>query len=947
MSDNRNKRAEVEDFSDTAAILRDEAFQIEKVELSPRLRGVEFNRALNGLDRSALCLSGGGIRSATFALGVIQGLASQPRRGKAAASADVSLLGRFQFISSVSGGGYIGSWLSAWLHRENFASVHSQLVERPQGPSIEPAAIQNLRRDSNYLTPKIGLTSADTWTAATMVVRNMTLNWLLVISALATLLLFLKFALAGLSFLGAGSPMAHDYRHHMSLLALGTVALIVGQCYTLGNYAQDGNGRGQKKFVLFDLVPAILGATVFTTWAILPIGVQQWSPHWLNVMLVGPTIFLASGIMAFPHFRDPRDTDTDTDQDTPRHNPWLRLLRWFFSGFAWSGVILVGIHLLLEINYAPARLLALAVLGPPWFLMAQITAETIYVAATSTETRSDAQREWFARAAGWFVISGVAWTAITLLALLGSRLTDLLRSETYFLYHSLIGGSLAGTAALGLLATQPDRQDVVGGFARFKRLLQIGGGQIFLALVLVVTSALLDILVVGGSLLDALLGPVRSEGVTILDNETNFLFGLLFGSAVETVLRQDDLVVRLFIAMLAAGLVTAIVSRTVNINRFSLHDLYRNRLVRAYLGATHRGRDPSRFTGFDLKDNPLMKDLWPQMQAPNEEARHGRLFHVLNATLNIVSTRNRAWQQRKAMSFTVTPRFSGAADLCPRDTGGNFAGAYQKSERYGGKLGISLGTAMAVSGAAANPAMGYNSTPSITLLFALFNVRLGWWLANPGPQGRGLWDLAGPRQALVPWLLEAFGQTTAERVYVNLSDGGHFENLGLYEMVRRRCRTIVLSDAGQDEDFSFADLGNAVRKIGIDLGVKVSFPHLDQLKPRSVTGMGLARSPYYTVGRIRYAEADGGGEDGYILYIKPGYHGTGDAGVRAYANESPTFPHESTADQWFSESQFESYRSLGFQIVETIFSDIVLPPGASLYDIMRLLNEHIERLAEG
>lgn len=931
MAKQKGHRGEEEPFADTLSVLRDEALEIEREKIRADLRGVEFNRALNGLDRSALCLSGGGIRSATFALGVIQGLAGQPRRGDEKADAGHALLGRFRYISSVSGGGYIGSWLSAWLSRESFVSVHAQLAHRPDGPSIEPSPIQNLRRDSNYLTPKIGLTSADTWTAASLVVRNMSLNWLLIISALATLLLFLKIVLAGLSFVGASGPMAENYRHHMAFLALGTVALMLGQRFTLVNYAQDGaGGGGQTRFVLFDLMMAVIGGVLITTWAILPIGVQQWSPHWLNVMLVGPTIFLASGLLAFPHLR------------SPMHNVWLRLVRWVFSGIIWSALMLAGIHLLLAINYAPARLLMLAVLGPPWFLMAQITAETIYVAATSTETRSDAQREWLARAAGWFVIAGVAWTAITVLALLGSRLTDLLRSETYLLYHSLVGGSLVGTAAIGLFAARSDVPDVVTGFDKFRRFLQVAGGQLFLALVLVVTSALLDWLILDGSLLDALLGPVIALGVTVVDDETYFLYRLLFGDAVEVLLSPDALLLRLFLAFLAAAVLAAIVSRTVNINRFSLHDLYRNRLVRAYLGATHKAREPNPFTGFDLEDNPLMHSIWPQKPPPVDVVEPRRLFHVVNTTLNIVSTRNKAWQQRKAMSFVVTPKYAGAADLCPKDMWRSFGGAFQPAQAYGGKQGISLGTAMAISGAAANPAMGYYSTPSITLLFALFNVRLGWWLANPGPQGRGLWDLAGPRQALVPWLQEAFGQTTAERAYVNLSDGGHFDNLGLYEMVRRRCRTIVLSDAGADPDFSFADLGNAVRKISIDLGVAISFPYLDQLRPRIPAGALPQPGPYYTIGRIHYHDADGGGEDGHILYIKPGYHGTEGAGVRAYANESPTFPHESTADQWFSESQFESYRALGYQIVEKIFHDIgPLPPGVEWPEIMDRLEARL------
>ena len=915
---------------DTSSVLREEASLIDGKDIPTDIEGVALSRELAKLNRNALCLSGGGIRSATFALGVIQALATFPRPSPdQAAAPQRSLLGQFQFLSTVSGGGYIGSWLSAWLSRETFGSVQRQLTGRPEGPTLEPTPIRKLRSDSNYLTPQIGLTSADTWTAASLVVRNLSLVWLLVLSALSALLLGMKFSLVSLAFIGTDRSLVGDYYAHTGILSLGTLLLMLGQRYTLLNYADEtGEGGNQTQFLRYDLLFAIAGGALLTTWAILPIGVEKWAPNTLNVLAVGPTIFIASGILSYPaHVHQP-------------HNPLLRLLRWTLSGLVWSAIVLAGIKLLVAIDYAPARLLLLAVLGPPWFLFAQVTAETAYVAQTSTETRSDSQREWFGRAAGWFVASAVFWTVATVLGLLGSRLADLLREETSLLYHTLIGSSLAATAAMGLLAGRDKRPDVVTSFSKVIKVIQVVGGQIFLALVLVVTSALLDYLIIGSSLLDALLAPVKRDGVTISDRETQ-LDTLLFGRSADSLPNTADLLQLLFICCIGASIIAWLVSRTVNINRFSLHDLYRNRLVRAYLGATHQSRNPNPFTGFDLEDNPLMHELWPKDRPALPEGAKNRLFHVVNCTLNVVSTKNTAWQQRKAMSFVVTPRHAGAADLCRREV--DCRGAYQPSESYGGKKGISLGTAMAISGAAANPAMGYNSAPSITLLFALFNVRLGWWLANPGPQGEPFWQLSGPRQALVPWIQEAFGQTTADRAYVNLSDGGHFENLGLYEMVRRRCRVIVLSDAGCDPDFTFADLGNAVRKINIDLGVCITFPHLDRLQPRILPGAAPNLGPYCTVGRIDYPAADGEGEEGYILYIKPSYHGTEGAGIRAYANESLTFPHESTADQWFSESQFESYRSLGFEVVEQLLTNLrpKLPQHASLLQIVQALDHQL------
>jgi len=369
------------------------------------------------------------------------------------------------------------------------------------------------------------------------------------------------------------------------------------------------------------------------------------------------------------------------------------------------------------------------------------------------------------------------------------------------------------------------------------------------------------------------------------------------------------------------GTIAWIASRFVNINRFSLHALYRNRLIRGYLGASRQERHPDYFTGFDIKDNVCVHELWPPKAG--DGANSHSLFHVINIALNVVSTKRLAWQERKAEPFTVSPLHCGSAYL-----------GFRNSSEYGdypGKGGLSLGTAMAISGAAVSPNMGYHSSPSIALLLTLFNVRLGWWLGNPGQAGNHSYQTDGPSFAARPLFDEAFGQTTDESRYVYLSDGGHFENLGLYEMVRRRCRFIVVIDAGCDPDFAFEDLGNAVRKIYIDLGIRIVFNDLQAIRnwPSNTINDPSKRMPYYAIGTINYSEADGrevGCENGHILYIKPAYHGTEGAGIRSYATAHPTFPHESTADQWFTESQFESYRSLGLDIADDILSsEIQLP----------------------
>jgi hypothetical protein len=306
------------------------------------------------------------------------------------------------------------------------------------------------------------------------------------------------------------------------------------------------------------------------------------------------------------------------------------------------------------------------------------------------------------------------------------------------------------------------------------------------------------------------------------------------------------------------------------------------------------------------------------MLQQGQTGKFERPFHVINIALNLVGGRNLAWQQRKAESFTATPLHAGSHRI-----------GYRRSELYGGTKGpdggngMSLGTALTISGAAASPNSGYHSSPLATFLMALFNVRLGGWLGNPGKRGERTFRKRGPRFAVRPLLEETFGLTTNKKPYVFLSDGGHFENLGLYEMVLRRCRIIVVSDAGCDPKCELEDLGNAIRKIRIDLGVPIEFA-----EGFHIYGRGNQKGQRWAIGTIRYSAVDNGKsqeQDGVLIYIKPCFYSDGKEPIDVfnYATASITFPHETTADQWFSESQFESYRMLGCHTVQEVFNEII------------------------
>jgi hypothetical protein len=227
--------------------------------------------------------------------------------------------------------------------------------------------------------------------------------------------------------------------------------------------------------------------------------------------------------------------------------------------------------------------------------------------------------------------------------------------------------------------------------------------------------------------------------------------------------------------------------------------------------------------------------------------------------------------------------------------------------------------------------MGYYTTsPVMSLLLTLFNVRLGWWLGNPGAHGSRTYQDPAPRSSVMPVVSEAFGMTDDRNPYVYLTDGGHFENLALYEMVLRRCHAIVCSDGAQDEHYHFGDLGNAVRKIRIDLGIPIEFTRIPiyAKRPEPKEGRGL----YFAVGRIRYSCVDAGAPDGVLLYIKPAVYGREPRDILEYKESFPSFPHQSTGDQFFDEPQFESYRALGSFVMDQICGE-----GSDPLDIYQVL----------
>src|SRR5207237_3719059 len=341
--------------------------------------------------------------------------------------------------------------------------------------------------------------------------------------------------------------------------------------------------------------------------------------------------------------------------------------------------------------------------------------------------------------------------------------------------------------------------------------------------------------------------------------------------------QPNDCLAQLFIVVFLMGIIVLfgiVMCFLINANKFSLHATYRNRLIRAYLPASRLKRSAHLFTGFDPADNFALRELSPE-----------KPLHVLNGALNLVKGEQLAWQERKAESFTMSRLHCGSW---------NQRVGYRPSAEYGD--GITLGTAMAISGAAANPNMGYYSSPIVGFLMALFNLRLGWWLGNPGAPGADTWRRSGPGYSVGPLFSESIGNTTDHYKYVNLSDGGHFENLGLYEMVLRRCHFTVVSDGAEDPECAYADLGEAVRKIRIDFGIPIEFDAMT-IYTRSAIDTLKTVGRNCAVGRIRYSVVDGAdARDGSIIYIKPACYGDALRDIYKYFKTNPKSPHATTSD---------------------------------------------------
>ncbi len=866
------------------------ALELEAVSASRRLRHVRPVDATQQDEAQliGLAFSGGGIRSATLNLGISQALA------------ELKLMRYFDYLSTVSGGGYIGSWMHAWMRRsKKLEDVPQALspLDSPDPESVATQPIKWLRQYSNYLAPRRGFFSVDSWSIGTIWARNTLLNLIVIVLALSALLMVPRGAMVVFDVVHRHSTWAS-----IGLLPLAAAVFMIQQnLHSFGEkYARRNQFRFQQKGIhLLVVLPVFLSSILVAAWLF---EVRRGRGNFLRTdLLVTGSFFVLLCIVSF--FGDYCRNFFDEAAAPPgRAWGWTTFTAavLFFNGICAGvgGLLLVAVDRLFQLwDGAGAQWHDLV-----WGTLAISGVYSLVIIlhlGLFGRNLPDDRREWWSRAGAVLSLWLLAWVAVAGTAVYGPWIVvKLIRLPFGSYLSALLASGWVGTTAAGVLKARGDQTGVKTSDPLSDVLARIAP-PIF----------------VGGLLL------LLSFGVHM---GTIALFGFGYAGTPRMDAAHFD-----FLswwpaedAWLAAAVclgVAMLLSSRVDLNQFSMHNFYENRLVRCYLGASRR-RKPNRFTGFDPDDDLTLASLSPL--DPN--APYCGPYPIFNATLNLVSGEELAWQERKAEAFSFTPQFSGFAATpteergAPHERKGVALHGYRPTKDYAyPKNGIRVGRAVAISGAAVSPNWGFHTAPATAFLLTVFNVRLGSWIGNPRDQV--CWRRSGPGFGLGYLLVELAGAANGKSNYVYLSDGGHFENLGIYELIRRRCRYIIACDGGQDAAFIFDDLGNAIRKCRADFGVEIDID-LNSLLPK-VDSSAAARRPlsgtHCAVGTIIYPDAP----RGTLIYLKASLTGDEPADVLEYAAIHPEFPHQTTADQFFDESQFESYRKLGYHIGVSVFAD--------------------------
>jgi len=355
-------------------------------------------------------------------------------------------------------------------------------------------------------------------------------------------------------------------------------------------------------------------------------------------------------------------------------------------------------------------------------------------------------------------------------------------------------------------------------------------------------------------------------------------------------------------------LVPLVTGWLVNLNYISIHRFYRDRLMETFMPDICDALSNKTGAAFGA-DGATLQELG------RVDDLHGP-YHIVNTNLVLVNSEVDFYQDRGGDNFILSPLYCGS----------NATGWSPTPDFMGGKM--TLATAMAISGAAANPNTGVGGEGLtrnlfLSLVMSLLNLKLGYWACNPDPDKRPSHCPNHFRPGAY-----SFGNALGigrlgfneHRPFLQLSDGGHFENTGVYELVRRRMKLIVACDGGADAEFSFSDFQTTIRRIEDDFGARIKAVEgatPDNIVPVKQKGPVYPKEAKFggqghMVATISYAD----GSTGTLIYLKTALIKDVSFKVKGYAAQNPEFPDQSTADQFFDEVQFEAYRELGYRIAD-------------------------------
>jgi hypothetical protein len=963
-------------------------------------------------DATAIAISGGGVRSATFALGVFQAFAS------------TKFLRRVDYLSTVSGGGYFGGFFCGLFARKQ-ATKWSDVEATLRGSD----EINYLRDNGRYLAPA---GSDDLWLLISVVLRN----WLAVLMALSSAVAFfylglevltvqltgwlgsttgIKDALDGLASSGASYELALSPWLLLVPLLLVLVAVPLSWAYWLAS-----TGAIAPLFSrMFRDAERRAAAGERSVWQRIA---QQEKLG--TFVIVGVTCAIADGFLK-PHASLLSElqaghllawimcgalaAETVSHRDGRDARPAAKVLVAFsFAAIALAflaifDLTVVGTRELLALRWPawlpkPPRALfvmpisAVLLAGVRWGAMELYQGIATRLQKSwrvEDEAVTDADRDHFSRhsLSVWLSRALVVSAAIAAIAVVQSI------SRTFYVHASrdTLAVFFAGTfgAAFGAQSfgrkvmswfsgsATEKKMPVSGTFAAY-----VAGLGLTLALVVASTTALLLFIHVP---CDAAAKDTTSEVHLCIKGKAGMQCD---ESSVMLAKAHEDAGLHQCVAKLAspldervdqAALLLGIVclvlgSSHMFLNSSSQLPIYTARITRTFLGASNPKRmtSPARAerkpkscfepsaeqissrkaaTQLMPGDDIALGDYWSD--ATDGPYAYGAPLHIINVTINeTVDGRSRTQQaDRKGLGLAIGPRAlsagvrhhvllewdQGPRLLCETTQGGATFSVFdyvkdeqQPSKRVFDGETLSIGRWLGISGAAFSTGTGYRTNLGMSLLAGLANVRLGYWwdagVARRLDAKRFIGALLWTHQYLRRELLARFPGTANKLWY--LSDGGHFENMATYELIRRRVPRIVLLDAGCDPDYSLEDLGNLVRKARLDFGTEITFlEHAEianHIHPDARKYVGtlaeLARAElskpstvHAALARVRYPDVEND-EQGLLLFIKPTIVSGEPADVVRYHSEHPEFPHETTLDQFFGEPQWESYRALGQHI---------------------------------